>query len=53
LGPGADPAQTDLDKDYKFRPGVAIEELLGVRKMAFNSKQHGMVMCFFAAAADS
>jgi N4-gp56 family major capsid protein len=45
--------QTDRDKDYKFRPGVAIEELLGVKKMAFNSKQHGMVTGFFAAAADS
>jgi len=45
--------QTDLTKDYKFRPGVAIEELLGVKKMAFNSKQHGMVTAFFAAAADS
>lgn len=45
--------QTDLTKDYKFRPGVAIEELLGVKKMAFNAKQHGMVMCLFAAAADS
>jgi N4-gp56 family major capsid protein len=45
--------RTDLDKDYQFRPGVAIEELLGVKKMAFNSKQHGMVLCFFAAAVDS
>jgi N4-gp56 family major capsid protein len=45
--------QTDMDKDYKFRPGVAIEELLGVKKLAFNAKQHGMVSCFFAAAADS
>lgn len=45
--------QTDLTKDYKFRPGVGIEELLGVKKMAFNSKQHGMVMGYFAAAADS
>lgn len=45
--------RTDMDKDYKFRPGVAIEELLGVKKMAFNSKQHGMVTAFFAAAADS
>ena len=45
--------RTDMDKDYKFRPGVAIEELLGVKKMAFNGKQHGMVTGFFAAAADS
>lgn len=45
--------RTDRLKDYEFRPGVAIEELLGVKKMAFNDKQHGMVSCFFAAAADS
>lgn len=45
--------RTDNQKDYQFRPGVAIEELLGVKKMAFNGKQHGMVTGYFAAAADS
>ncbi len=51
---GQEPApKTDSTKDYGFRPGVAIEELRGVKKMAFNSKQHGMVTAFFAAAADS
>lgn len=45
--------KTDLDKDYGFRPGVAIEELLGVKKMVFNGKQHGMVTAHFCAAADS
>lgn len=45
--------QTDLQKDYKFRPGVAIEELLNVEKIIFNSKQHGMVTWYTAAAADS
>lgn len=45
--------QTDLQKDYKFRPGVAIEELLRVNKIFFNSKQHGMVTWYTAAAADS
>lgn len=45
--------QTDLQKDYKFRPGVAIEELLRVNKLFFNSKQHGMVTWYTAAAADS
>lgn len=44
--------RTDNLKDYQFRPGVAIEELLGVKKMAFNSKQHGIVTAFFAAQAD-
>lgn len=45
--------KTDLTKDYSFRPGVAIEELLTVKKLAYNGKQHGMVTGFFAAAADS
>lgn len=45
--------RTDLTKDYSFRPGVAVEELLEVKKLAFNGKQHGMVSGFFAAAADS
>lgn len=45
--------KTDSTKDYGFRPGVAIEELRGVKKAAFNGKQHGMVSGFFAAAADS
>ncbi|MFZ5667955.1 MAG: DUF4043 family protein [Pseudomonadota bacterium] len=45
--------KTDFSKDYGFRPGVSIEELRGVKKLAFNGKQHGMVSCFFAAAADS
>lgn len=45
--------RTDTQKDYAFRPGVAVEELLGVKKLAFNGKQHGMVTGFFAAAADS
>lgn len=52
--------KTDLKDDYEFRPGVAIEELLGVRKIFFNSGtvgnttvQHGMVTLFVAAAADS
>lgn len=51
--------RTDRLNDYEFRPGVAIEELLGVRKMFFASGaagvtvQHGMVTIFTAAAADS
>jgi N4-gp56 family major capsid protein len=44
---------TDNVKDYGFRPGVEIRELLGVKKLAFNGKQHGMLSAFFAAAADS
>jgi len=45
--------RTDLTKDYSFRPGVAIEELLGVKKLCFNGVQQGMVSAFFCAAADS
>jgi hypothetical protein len=45
--------RTDMIKDYGFRPGVAIEELLGVKKLNFNGVQNGMVTIFAAAAADS
>jgi hypothetical protein len=45
--------RTDFAKDYGFRPGIAIEELIGVKKIAYNGKQNGLVTCFFAAAADS
>lgn len=45
--------KTDRDKDYQFRPGVGIEELLGVEKVFFNGKQHGMVTVYVAAAADA
>lgn len=45
--------KTDYQKDYGFRPGVAIEELLGVKKISFNGVQNGFVSAFFCAAADS
>jgi N4-gp56 family major capsid protein len=53
--------RTDTQKDYQFRPGVAIEELLEVDKLFFGTnatttsplKQHGMVTLYVAAAADS
>jgi hypothetical protein len=45
--------RTDMDRDYQFRPGVAIEELLGVKKIAFNGKQNGIATAFFCAADDS
>jgi N4-gp56 family major capsid protein len=45
--------QTDRDKDYKFRPGVAIEELLGVEKIFFRGKQHGCVTVYTAAVPDA
>lgn len=43
----------DMLKDYQFRPGVAIEELLGVKKIFFNGKQQGMVTVYAAAVADT
>ena len=45
--------RTDMIKDYGFRPGVAIEELLAVKKINFNGVQNGMLTAFVAAAADS
>ena len=45
--------RTDLLKDYQFRPGVAIEELLGVKKINFNGVQNGVVTGFFASTGDA
>lgn len=45
--------QTDLQKDYKFRPGVAIEELIRVQKLHFNGVQQGLVTVYTAAAANA
>ncbi len=45
--------RTDMVEDYGFRPGVAIEELLGVKKINFNGVQNGIVTVFVGAAADS
>lgn len=44
---------TDRDQDYQFRPAVAVEELIGVKKTSFAGKQYGGVSVFTAAAADS
>jgi N4-gp56 family major capsid protein len=43
----------DNTKDYQFRPGVAIEELLGVQKLFFNGKQHGCVTVYCSATPDT
>ena len=45
--------RTDMIKDYGFRPGVAIEELLGVKKVNFNGLQNGIVTVFLNATPDS
>ena len=49
---------TDTLGDYRFRPGVAIEELRGLSKCHFGtgtsgaSKQHGMVTLYVSGVAD-
>lgn len=49
---------TDMTADYRFRPGIAIEELRGISKMHFAtgsgaaSKQHGVVTVYSAGVGD-
>lgn len=49
---------TDMTADYKFRPGVAIEELRGIAKLHFatgsgsTSKQHGVVTVYASGVGD-
>lgn len=50
---GQTPTPKTETNDYEFRPGVAIEELRGVKKLAFNGKQNGVVTLYTAAGADS
>jgi hypothetical protein len=56
---GQEPSpQTDMVKDYKFRPGVAMEELRGLAKVFFltgasaAAKQHGMVTLYTSGVGD-
>lgn len=47
---GQDPTpRSDVDRDYKFRPGVAIEELRGQKKTSFNGVMYGAVEVYTAA----
>ena len=47
---GQDPTpRSDADRDYKFRPGVAIEELRGQKKTSFKGTNFGVVEVFTAA----
>lgn len=41
------------NRDYDFVHGVAIHEMLGIEKLVYNSKQHGVVTGYFGAAANS
>lgn len=47
---GQDPTpKTDRDRDYGFRPGVAIEELRGQKKTSYLGTNYGMVEVFTAS----
>ena len=59
IGWGQEPNPiTDTTADYKFRPGVAIEELRGIQKCHFPtgasgaSKQHGVVTVYTSGVGD-
>lgn len=43
----------DDRQDYRFRPAVAIQELIGIKKLSFQGVQYGGVSVFTAAAADA
>lgn len=56
---GSDPTPIEEETDYKFRKGVGMEELTGLKKIFFTNggtttcKQHGVLTTYCAAAADS
>jgi outer membrane protein W len=50
---GAEPSVRTEDRDYGHFKGVAITEARGVNKLVFNSKDHGIMTGFVAAAADA
>lgn len=41
----------DLNEDYEFRPGMAVEELRGIAKTSFGGAQYGMVTSITAVPA--
>jgi len=47
------PKSTTEVRDYGFVHGVGIQENLGIEKLVYNDKQHGVVTGYFAAAANS
>jgi N4-gp56 family major capsid protein len=51
---GQDPTlRIDLTEDYAFRPGVAIEELRGQKKVSYGGVQYGLLTMVNAAVADA
>lgn len=54
LAYGQDPTfRVDLKEDYEFRPGVAIEELRGLKKTSYTGVQYGMLTMVNPAVADA
>lgn len=51
-GQGPTP-QSDTDRDYRFRPGVAMEELTGQKKVSWGGKLYGVVEIITAAVVDA
>lgn len=44
---------TDPTRDYGFRPGVAVETLVGQKKVSYGGVQYGMVSVITAAVGDA
>lgn len=45
--------RSDPDRDYGFRPGVATEELRGMKKVSWGGKNYAVVEVITAAVADA
>lgn len=44
---------TDRDQDYQFRPAVAVQELIGIKKTSYGGRQYGGVSHFVSATPDA
>lgn len=45
--------RSDTDRDYKFRPGVATEELRGQKKLSWGGTNYGVMELVTSAVADA
>lgn len=45
--------RTDPDRDYGFRPGVAVEELIGMKKASWGGTNYGVMEVIVASVADA
>lgn len=50
---GQTPTPQQSNRDYNFRKGVGMEELVGVKKISKRGKQRGQVTWYVSAPADS